>query len=271
MTVRLQVVLARAGIASRRKAEAMIAAGRVSLNGRVAALGDKAGPGDDVRLDGAVVGPPEDEVVVALHKPDAVVSTLSDPEGRRTVADLVDKAHSLRPVGRLDYHTEGLLLMSNHGPLVHQLLHPRFDVPKTYLVRLHRPIGDAALRAMAEGVVLPDGRTRPAFAERVPAAKGAWIRIIVNEGRNRLIRRMCEQLGLQVRRLIRTDFAGIQLGGLRPGMYRYLSLDELSTLARAANFSVEASPAQRKRAGQLRGRPERGRGDFPGRAAARPS
>ncbi len=239
--MRLQRLLGRAGVASRRHAETLIAEGRVAVNGTVVRTpGQKADPErDEVTVDGRRVGPPEEAATILLHKPAAVLSTLSDPQGRETVKQLV-AAESLhfRPVGRLDYHTEGLLLLTTDGELLHRLLHPRYEVPKVYVAKVRGRPKPRTVAQWADGVRLEDGRTRPSSVEVLEATERAtWLQFVVTEGRNRLIRRMCEHLHHPVLRLMRTEFATLELGTLRPGQYRYLEPRELVLLHRAAGLA----------------------------------
>jgi pseudouridine synthase len=240
--VRLQVLLAKAGVASRRHAEQMIVNRRVAVNGEiVTTLGTKVDPDkDQIAVDGKQIEKTEPKVVVVLYKPDAVMTTLSDPEGRETVGDLVKKEpYKLRPVGRLDYHTEGVLLMTTDGELANRLLHPRHHVPKTYLVKVGGHPDDKTLRKLREGIELEDGKTRPAIVEKVEdEGRAAWLEMILTEGRNRLVRRMCEAVHHRPLRVVRTAFATIDLGDLRPGQYRYLRPSEIDAVYRVANLSA---------------------------------
>lgn len=237
---RLQKLLARAGIASRRAAEELIVAGRVTVNGRVAAeLGSKADRAqDDVRLDGERLPTPRARVIL-LHKPDGVVTTLADPEGRPTVRDyLPAKFDRVVPVGRLDFHSSGLLLLTNDGELAARLLHPRYNIPRTYRVKVSRHPSAATLAHLRRGVKLDDGVTGPAHVEveRLLPAK-AWLRITVGEGKRREIRRMCEAVGHLVDRLVRTRFGPIELGRLPPGQWRELGEAEVDALRTATGLT----------------------------------
>ncbi|MFZ0092047.1 MAG: pseudouridine synthase, partial [Solirubrobacteraceae bacterium] len=214
--MRLAKFLATAGIASRRAAEEIVRSGRVSVDG--ATVRDPArdvGADADVTLDGRRVRDGADRVVYAVNKPAGVVSTASDPQRRRTVVSLVPTALRLYPVGRLDIDTTGLILLTNDGELAHRLTHPRFEVPRTYRATVaHPPVRDAALRALAAGVDLDDGRTAPAQVRR-PARNA--IELTIREGRNRQVRRMCEAVGHPVRALTRVGFGPLALGDLPPG------------------------------------------------------
>lgn len=230
---RLQKILARAGVASRRHAEQLIVDGRVRVNGRVVTeLGTRADPElDRVEVDGKRLVA-ERYVYLLLHKPRGVVSTLSDPEGRPTVKDLVGSVEArVFPVGRLDFHTSGALLLTNDGAFSDGLLHPRRDVPKTYVAKVAGVMADADVRTWANGVELEDGKTRPADVKLLRhEGDKTWLEVTLYEGRNQQIRRMGEVTGFRVMRLARVSFAGVTTERLRPGRWRELSLDELSTL-----------------------------------------
>ena len=225
---RLQKVLARAGVASRRKAEELIEAGRVTVNGRVAALGDVANPGDDVRLDGRPLPRPERSVTYLLHKPRGLVTTASDELGRPTVMDLVPAVPGLHPVGRLDLDSEGLLLLTTDGDLTLRLTHPRYRHEKEYRVWTDPPdVSDEALARLTSGVTLEDG---PARAERAERAPGGAV-VVLREGRKRQVRRMLAAVGHEVVRLKRTRVAGLELGDLPVGRFRELTAAETAALA----------------------------------------
>ena len=231
---RLQKVLARAGVASRRRAEELIEAGRVRVNGKVVRLlGTKVDPFKDrVEVDGKrVVG--EKPVYYVVHKPREMVTTLDDPEGRTSLKQLLRKIpERVVPVGRLDYHTSGVLLVTNDGDMVDALLRPRSKVPKIYAVKFHGKLEVPELDKLRNGVVLDDGyKTQPAEAFVIREDRGnTWVQLTLTEGKNRQIRRMGEAINRRVMRLARQSFAGIDLEGLRPGEFRPLSKDELSKL-----------------------------------------
>lgn len=255
MTVeRLQKVLAGAGVASRRKAEEIVAAGRVRVNGAIVTeMGVKVDRRRDrIEVDGRAIAV-ERFVTVVLNKPRGVVSTVRDPEGRPTVAELVkDLGARLYPVGRLDWATSGALLMTNDGDLAYSLTHPKFGVEKTYHVKLQGAIGEDVLDAWRQGVRLDDGATtRPAQAVfRVEASEaGTWIQITINEGRNRQIRRMAEATGVVVSKLKRISFAGITIDGVQIGTYRELTEKELARLKRDnVNPALNATDNRKRRA-----------------------
>jgi len=230
---RLQKVLAQAGVASRRAAEKLIEEGRVRVNGRIVReLGARAAPRDRVEVDGKRLVA-EHPVYYLMHKPRGVVTTLSDPEGRRTVKDLLRHVEQrVFPVGRLDFQTSGALLLTNDGGLAQALLHPRRAVPKTYSAKLEGTFDAQHLEALRTGVVLDDGeKTAPADVHIVRAeGKYTSIEISISEGKNRQIHRMAEAIGCSVSRLTRISFAGLTLEGLRAGQLRTLSALELAEL-----------------------------------------
>ncbi|MBI2963075.1 MAG: rRNA pseudouridine synthase [Deltaproteobacteria bacterium] len=246
MEERLQKLLARAGLASRRAAEQLIAAGRVTVNGRtVSELGAKADPRrDDVRLDGEPVRASRARVLL-LHKPVGVVTTLADPDGRPTIRDYLPAGHErVFPVGRLDFHSSGLLLLTNDGELAARLLHPRWRIARTYRVKVSGRPSEAALGRLRRGVKLDDGVSGPAQVdvERLLPAK-AWLRITVREGRRREIRRMCDAVGHPVERLVRVRFGPIELGRLPPGRWRALGDAETAALRAAVGLGARGAGA----------------------------
>ena len=236
---RIQKILAQAGHGSRRSCELYIQAGRVRVNGQVATLGQKANVAKDkITLDGRPVAVNVDYVYIALHKPRNVLSTVAPEPGdnRKTVRDLVDVADRLYPVGRLDFDSEGLILMTNDGDLANKLTHPRYGHEKEYRVLLARRPDDRQLQAWMRGVVLEDGfRTAPAQVRfSSVSGKGAWVRVIMGEGRKRQIREVGFSLGLPVVRILRVRIGTLQLGNLKPRQWRYLTqqeIDELRNLA----------------------------------------
>lgn len=245
MQERLQKLLARAGVASRRGAEALIRQGRVTVNGRtVAELGTRADPERDrVAVDGRPISC-EPLTYILLHKPRGVVSTARDPRGRPTVVDLVGGAGvRLYPVGRLDYDSSGLLLLTNDGELAHALTHPRHQVEKVYRVRVKGHPSAADLDRLRRGVPLDDGVTAPASVREVGRGEGggAWLEMAIREGRNRQVRRMLAAVGHEVTALIRIREGGLSLGRLRPGAYRPLTRTEVARLYRAAGLSRDVA------------------------------
>ncbi len=228
---RLQKVLARAGIGSRRVAEDLIEAGRVRVNGEVAVLGRRVDPeADVVAVDGTPVGTAQGLAYRLLNKPRGVVATADDPQGRPTVVQLVPPEPRVVPVGRLDVDTEGLLLLTNDGQLHHRLTHPSFGVEKEYLVEVEGELWPRDLKKLRSGIELDDGMTAPARAS-TPAPN--LLKITLHEGRNRQVRRMCEAIGHPVKRLVRTRIGPLVDGSLRPGSWRDLTQDEVRSLERA--------------------------------------
>jgi pseudouridine synthase len=235
---RLQKYLSRAGVASRRAAEEMIVAGRVSVNGEVAAsLGVKVTAGaDEVRVDGTLVELPTTLWYLMLNKPTGVVTTLSDPQGRPTVARYVpDGAPRMFPIGRLDAATTGLLLLTNDGNLAHSLMHPRYHVPKVYHAGVDGVPDAADLRALREGIELDDGLTAPAGACVIArdGSRSATVEMTLREGRKRQVRRMLSAIGHPVRTLERTAYGPLSLGRLEQGTVRALREDEVAALREA--------------------------------------
>lgn len=235
---RLQKLLARAGLGSRRACERLIREGRVRVNGRVARLGERADPERDrITVDGKPLPPPERLLYIKLYKPRGVISTVRNPhEHRRTVTDLVPRRERLYPVGRLDADSEGLILLTNDGELAYRLTHPRYGHEKEYRVLVRgRPTAEQ-LKAWRAGVILPDGhRTAPAQVEvesRVTTSEGerTWLRVILREGRKRQLRQVGKLLGLPVLRLIRVRIGSLELGDLRPGEWRHLTPEEVAAL-----------------------------------------
>ena len=237
---RLQKVLARRGLGSRRACEELIAAGRVRVNGRTAVLGARVHVEDDVvEVDGVPVGVRPGLVHYLLNKPAGVVTTARDPQGRTTVVDLVPREPRVFPVGRLDADTEGLLLLTNDGELANRLTHPSFGVEKEYLAEVQGAPSPAALRQLRRGVMLEDGRTAPARVSLVPPN---GLRITIHQGRNRQVRRMCVAVGHPVTRLVRTRIGPLADRGLRPGQWRPLTLDEVRALEEAAGAGPAREP-----------------------------
>jgi 23S rRNA pseudouridine2605 synthase len=227
---RLQKVLAALGWGSRRACEELIAAGRVTVNGAPAVLGRRVDPERDlIEVDGAPVGARPGLVHYLLNKPAGVVSTAKDPQGRRTVVDLVPAEPRVFPVGRLDADTEGLLLLTNDGELANRVAHPRHGVAKEYLTIVSGgAVSPAAIRRLREGVQLEDGPTAPA---KVSQPEPGVLRITIHEGRNRQVRRMCEAVGHPVTRLVRTRIGPLRDHRLAPGTWRLLTQDEVRQLA----------------------------------------
>ncbi len=224
--MRLNAYLARAGVASRRKADDLIKAGRVAVNGRPGQLNTFVQQHDVVEVDGKRVEK-QRLAYLLLNKPRDTVTTASDPQGRTTVVDLVPAATRVVPVGRLDVDTTGALLLTNDGELAHRLAHPRYGVEKTYVVEVEGEPTDATLEQLQAGVELDDGATAPAKARRL--TKNV-LELTIHEGRNRQVKRMLEAVGHPVTRLHRSEYAGLDVAGLEPGEWRELTRDEVERL-----------------------------------------
>jgi pseudouridine synthase len=263
--MRLNAWLARAGVASRRKADELIKAGRVTVNGEAGQLNTFVQADDDVRLDGRPLQK-QKLAYVLLHKPAGVVTTARDPQGRETVVGLVRHASRVVPVGRLDADTTGALLLTNDGDLAHRLAHPRYEVDKVYEVETWQQPTDAQLDELRRGVRLDDGPTRPAHVRRLGANR---FELTIHEGRNRQVRRMVEAIGHRVKQLHRSRYGPLTLEGLEPRAWRELEPSEVEALrstpdspprararGRAGSDPVRSSPSPgSRRGGRSRGRP----------------
>ncbi len=232
---RLQKVIARAGITSRRKAEEMILEGRVKVNRKaVSTMGIKVDPDSDiVEVDGRrIAARPGLALYILINKPRGVISALSDPQKRPVVTALLKRIKTrVWPVGRLDYDAEGALLLTNDGDLGNRLLHPRYAVPKRYLIKVRGVPGESKLKKLERGVRLEDGRTLPCSVRLSRVTKeNSWLELVVYEGRNRLVKRMCKAIGHPVTKLKRLEFAGLKVRGMKPGEYRTLTKKELERL-----------------------------------------
>lgn len=229
---RLQKVLARVGLGSRRAVEEMIVAGRIKVNGRPARLGVRVDPSKDkVEVDGFLVPLRTDLVYYLVNKPVGVVTTASDPEGRETIQDMIDLPARVWAVGRLDVDTEGALILTNDGELTQRLTHPSFEVPKTYVARVAGSVGARTLRTLAAGVELDDGPTAPATVGIVERSAGhTLVEITITEGRHRQVRRMFDVVGHPVRGLVRIAIGPLRLGRLKPGTLRRLDPAEVRAL-----------------------------------------
>ncbi len=253
MEVRLQKLIAGTGLASRRKAEELITSGRVTINGSVVReLGTKVDPDrDHVKVDGKHLRAAQPYVYVLLNKPKNVMSTLDDPEGRPTVKDFL-RGVTVRvfPVGRLDFDSEGLMLLTNHGDLAQALLHPRYHVPKTYLIKVKGVLNDAEIGTLERGVKLEDGYTAPAKVQKISRAESnSWLEVTIHEGRKHQVKRMLEAVGHVVIKLTRVRMGPLLLGDLAAGEYRFLTDREANRLretvedriARAERPELDAS------------------------------
>ncbi len=232
---RLQKILARAGVASRRKAEEYIVSGRVRVNGKVVTeLGTKADPArDHIKVDGKLLQPARNLVYLAMNKPRGVVTTVSDPEGRKTVMSLLKRAHAgVYPVGRLDYHSEGLLLLTNDGDFAARITAPATHLVKVYHVKANGPLTPEQEEKFCHGVPLHGRRTRPAKIRLIKRARNPWYEIELTEGRTNQIRLMFQYFGRLVEKLRRTQIGPLRLGVLKAGEYRPLTSEELTRLRR---------------------------------------
>ncbi len=238
--VRLQKLLAQSGVASRRKCEELMLEGLVEVDGEVVTrLGTKVDPRTAVvRVDGKRLPPISEKVYLVLNKPRGVVSTMSDPEGRRTLSDLVsDRPERLFHVGRLDTDTSGLLLLTNDGDFAHRMAHPSYEVDKTYVAEVEGEVFRRTIKQLLEGVTLEDGPvtvSKARIVESTPAK--SIVELVIHEGRNRIVRRLLDHVGHPVRRLTRTAFGPVSLGRLRSGEMRELTLDELGELLDVAQL-----------------------------------
>ena len=276
--VRLQKLIAGTGLTSRRKAETLIAAGRVLVNGKtVTELGTKVDPArDHVKVDGKHLSAAQPFVYLMLNKPKNVVSTLDDPGGRTTVkAYLRGVSVRVFPVGRLDFDSEGLMLLTNNGDLAQAMLHPRYHVPKTYLIKVKGVLNDEDIRSLEEGVRLEDGMTSPAQVRKVRKVEAnSWLEITIREGRKHQVKRMLESVGHPVIKLLRIRMGPLSLGDLQPGEFRFLTDREANGLRRLVEERVasvgempEAAPPRRpdRREGWARskkGKSQRRRGGW---------
>jgi 23S rRNA pseudouridine2605 synthase len=229
--MRLNAFLARAGVASRRRADELIKAGRVTINGEPGQLNTVVCANDRVEVDGEKVARQRLRHVL-LHKPAGVVTTARDPQGRPTVVELVPDEPRVAPVGRLDADTTGALLLTNDGQLAHRLAHPRYGVEKTYVAEIVGDPDEEALKLLRDGVELDDGRTAPARARRLGVGR---IELVLHEGRKHQVKRMLADVGYPVTRLHRSAYAGLTLEGLEPTQWRELDADEVERLRRAVN------------------------------------
>ena len=240
MEERLQKILSQAGVASRRAAEKMIAEGRISVNGvKVTEPGTKADSGrDEIRVDGRLISCETERIYILLHKPQGIVTTLSDPQGRPIVTDLLEGVmERVFPVGRLDYDSEGVLILTNDGEFSQRLQHPRYGIPKIYRVKVEGNPGKREIQTLENGMDLPDGRFAPVAVSLEKTNRGsAWLRLTITDGRNRVIRRAFEALGHPVCRLVRVAVGDVTLDGVREGAWRSLTRKEVDRLlAQAGN------------------------------------
>ena len=246
---RLQKILAHAGVASRRKAEVLIESGHVTVNGKVVReLGSKANIDEDlIQVDGRTIRETQDKVYYVLYKPAGCVTTLNDPEDRPTIKRYLEHvSERVYPVGRLDYDVEGALIVTNDGDLAFSMMHPKFGVRRTYLAKVHGVPSQEQVERLRKGVRLEDGRARALEADlhsRTP--KNTWVRVVVAEGRQHLVKRLMEAAGAPVQKLHRADYGGIGVAGMRPGELRELTRAEVQLLRSQAGKKAEASERPR--------------------------
>jgi 23S rRNA pseudouridine2605 synthase len=255
MEERLQKILVKAGYGSRRSCEELISAGRVRINGQVAILGNKADASQhQITVDGRAVKKAEDLVYIALYKPRGVISTVSDPEMRSSTKDLVPVKENIYPVGRLDFDSEGLLLMTNDGDLTNILTHPRFEHEKEYRVLVAAHPDNDQLTKWRRGLVLEDGfKTKPADVSLISKkGKGAWLNVILWEGHKRQIREMGKVSGLPVVRIVRVRIGELRLGNLKPKEWRYLTREEIAKLKQVNKPQQRSSENKKPVASRLR-------------------
>jgi len=237
--VRLQKFLAESGVASRRKSEELIESGKVKVNGHIASIGDKINPKKDtVTVSGKKIVKQKENTYILLHKPRGFITTMSDEMDRKCVAELIkDVKCRVYPVGRLDRDSEGMLIFTNDGEFANALTHPTKHVPKTYRVTVRPSINEEQITALTEGIIIDDRKTAPAEVHVVTKEENRVVlEIILYEGRNRQIRKMCEEIGLEVARLKRTAIGSIKLGMLKQGAWRHLTEDEVRKLMIAAGM-----------------------------------
>jgi len=259
---RLQKILADRGLASRRKAEDLIREGRVTVNGKVAVIGEKADPEKDaIKLDGRRLSVSPEKMYVLFYKPKNVVTTLRDPEDRPTVMDLLPiPKPRLFPVGRLDYDAEGVILLTNDGDLAHQLAHPSHEVPRTYWVKVKGKPEKEEMQRLSRGIRLEDGITAPCAIAPLRETEGnTWVEMVLHQGKNRQVKRMWEKIGYPVLKLKRVGFGGLKLGSLQPGEYRLLRPEEVQKLKGRASSSAPKIPPPASRSDRRRKRGEGGR------------
>ncbi|MGB9710216.1 MAG: pseudouridine synthase [Thermodesulfovibrio sp.] len=243
MMQRLQKILSDFGIASRRKAEELIKEGRVTVNGQIAQLGQKADPEKDyIKVDGKLLIRPEPKVYYAFYKPRKVITSLIDPQGRLTIKNFLKGIKfKVYPVGRLDYDSEGLLILTNDGELAYRVMHPSSEIEKTYLVKVDGIIEPETIEKLRKGIKIEGKLAIPVSVNFIKKLKAnSWIKITLHEGRKRQIRKMLERVGHPVIRLIRISIDGIKLGELKPGEYRALTKEEIEELKKKAGLIKKA-------------------------------
>lgn len=249
MKERVQKIIAKSGIASRREAEKLIEQGMVTINGRLATLGAKANPfRDAIKIRNRLITKLEPLVYMLFYKPKGYLTTMHDPEGRQTIKEFLRKVrHRVFPIGRLDYNTEGLLLLTNDGDFSNWLMHPKNNIPRTYLAKIAGIIDDETIEKLKSGIRLEDGL---AFATQITKKRklesNSWIEITVNEGRNRLVRRMLQRAGHTVKTLKRISIGNLEIGSMHAGQIRYLTQDEIRDILRYKQ--IEPKKGQKQKA-----------------------
>lgn len=239
---RLQKIISQCGIASRRKAEELIIEGLVTVNGKRAELGMKADIGrDHIKVSGKLISSPSSKTYLIFHKPFKCITAMHDPEKRPIILDYLKRVKAkVFPVGRLDFNSEGLLLLTNDGELANAVMHPKKKIPKTYRVKINGFLEDKDTLKLEKGIWLDDGMTKPAKVKIISKLKAnSWISITITEGRNRQVRRMLDRVGHSAIRLIRTRIGGLALGNLKPGEYRYLTQEEVGNLKKELKIGAK--------------------------------
>ena len=247
MEERIQKIISQCGIASRRRAEEMIQEGLVTVNGKIAELGMKADIGKDhIKVSGKLISSPSSRVYLLFNKPYQCITAMHDPEKRMTVMDYLKRVKArVFPVGRLDYNSEGLLILTNDGELANAVMHPKKKIPKTYQVKINGTLDDKDKLKLETGVRLDDGMTKPAKVRIIKKLKAnSWISITIHEGKNRQVRRMMDRIGHSAIRLIRTKISSLTLGTLKAGEYRYMTEEEVATLKKELKTGVLASDSK---------------------------
>ncbi len=253
MELRIQKFLAQIGVASRRRAEELIKEGRVTVNGKVAEIAMRIDPSEcHIKVDGKLLTSPEQRVYYLFYKPVGVVSTLTDPEGRACLSDFIGRIkYRLFPVGRLDFNSEGLMILTNDGDLANRILHPSRKIPKTYHVKVSDEPSEASIERLCKGIWLEEGKTAPAKVKMLrKTSSNVWLEMVLYEGRKRQIRRMIEGIGHSVLKLRRVKINGLSLNKLKPGELREMTEEELKRLKE----EIQGEGERRVSYGQIKGR-----------------